>query len=773
MTTIEVESLQVRFYRFFLLLMSFALPLIARAQLVADGQTKILDGMLTNVASGVTVGTNGNFTLLVLTNGAEVSNSASGAVISIGANASAQSNRIIVTGSGSTWIGAKNSFYVGQNGSANQLNFINGGSATNATSSIGENATASNNVVVVSGAGSIWWNLGLNVGNRGSGNALIITNGGHVISGTAGDNTVVGNSSQSANNNALISGNGSTWNAGYFYLGYISQGMNRLKIDNGGALISSSTCDLGASANSNVLAIADVGSLLQCKNFRIGYASTANQCIVSNGAILQVSNSPFSTSNSSIIEGTFTRAIITGAGSLWTNNHDFVFGQYSNLLCITAGGTLVDSNGYIENDSGFPSGKPNVVVVAGSNSLWKNLGDLHMMVENGQQLLITNGGVVADNYAYVDDFAGFVYSINPGIHCYVLVSGPGSLWTNRNNLYIGYKGSDNQLVVTDSGTVNANNLYFGNAFDRNQMVVSNSGIVVIRNQLQFGSANSKSNSLVISGGTVAVTNGVSLNNHASLTLNSGLFQAGFLEIFSTSNQFTFNGGTLQLTASDRFDSSPLVVGNGTNSATFEMLNSGSHIFRGGISISPNAMLKGVGIVIGNIFVNNGGTVAPGSTNLGVIMDAGNFTLNPGSTNLMKLNAHSGSSDGLTGITNLVYGGTLQLTNLEGSLTAGNSFKLFSATNYFGAFDNLVPATPGNDLRWDTNELNIDGVLRVFSATTLPPAFDSVTAVGTNLMITASGGISYDPCYLLTSTNLMAPLSNCTMWKPIISTPMEQ
>ena len=55
-----------------LLLVTAAMLVIAvlplRAQLVADGATKTLNGGITNIVGDVVVGTNGSFTLLVLTN---------------------------------------------------------------------------------------------------------------------------------------------------------------------------------------------------------------------------------------------------------------------------------------------------------------------------------------------------------------------------------------------------------------------------------------------------------------------------------------------------------------------------------------------------------------------------------------------------------------------------------------------------------------------------------------------------------------------------------
>src|SRR5208282_1739868 len=169
-------------------------------------------------------------------------------------------------------------------------------------------------------------------------------------------------------------------------------------------------------------------SLFQAESFRL---SIGSQCVVSNGATLAVTSSILPTK----VVGIFTIATVTGAGSVWTNAGDFDFGQYSNVLSVTSGGKLVDDDGYIE----YGVGATNTIIVAGTNSLWNNLGDLHI-ADIGDQLLITNGGIVADNNGYFGDNAG-------NSNCFVLVSGPGSVWTNRSNLYVGNGGANNQLVV--------------------------------------------------------------------------------------------------------------------------------------------------------------------------------------------------------------------------------------------------------------------------------------------------------------------------------------
>jgi len=81
---------------------------------------------------------------------------------------------------------------------------------------------------------------------------------------------------------------------------------------------------------------------------------------------------------------------------------------------------------------------------------------------------------------------------------------------------------------------------------------------------------------------------------------------------------------------------------------------------------------------------------------------------------MELNAAAGTNDVVRGLTSVTYGGTLTLSNLAGTITALNAFKLFSATSYRGAFAALNPASPGPGLAWNTNTLAADGTLRVVS-----------------------------------------------------------
>jgi T5SS/PEP-CTERM-associated repeat protein len=895
MKTIPLSGFAAGFVRIVLSLVFICSPLALRAQLVADGQTAVLDGVGTNIADTVTVGTNGSFTMLVLTNGAAVTNSGA---VNLGLNSSAghnllvlaggstwnntssslalnignsgsfneldivggstmmnsysylgynspssnntvqvsdpgslwqpsniylgqsggannlliitngarvmsgiavigsgggRSNTAIVTGTGSSWtnnnglaVGAYGSnslfivtngaavfsgtlsgvgmqgsasvgnlavvtdagsrwtvagtFYAGNFSSRNELDILNGGVVASATGIVGGNFGVSNNVAVVAGAGSVWTNGTLTVGNNGSRNSLIITNGGKVY---CPNGSSISGSASASNNAVLISGNGSMLNSGYFYLGYISPGGNRLTINNGGAFLSGNVFDVGVYCNSNLFTLADAGSLLQCATLRASYMGTGNQCVVSNGATLNVQGT-------STIQGTAMRMTITGAGTLWTNGGDVMFGQVSNVLAIASGGTVADNNGYLVYNPGNVS---NLVVVAGANSLWKNAGDFHA-TDFKAQLLVTNGGTLWANNSYFGEG-------NHGGNDFAFVSGPGSLWTNQVDLYIGSNGPNNQIVANDFGTVQARTLFVGYIGNQNQLTVSNSGIVTVQSLTIGSPVNSLSNTVTISGGTITVSNSTSLIQYGTLAINSGTFITPFIGTDTSGPQASkiiLNSGTFQSGATTYRNPAPFAVGDGTNAAVFEMLfeispNQGTHTFRGGLAIANNGLVKGFGTIAANVSVNSGGTISPGTNNaITNLMVVGNLTLNPGSTTLMKLSALTGAKDSLTGMTNVTYGGTLQLNTITGSLAAGNSFKLFSATNYFGAFDQLVPLIPGPGLRWDTNTLNTDGILHVVAGSPPPPTLATLMTVDGNLVLNATGGVPFTPCYLLTCTN---------------------
>jgi hypothetical protein len=121
---------------------------------------------------------------------------------------------------------------------------------------------------------------------------------------------------------------------------------------------------------------------------------------------------------------------------------------------------------------------------------------------------------------------------------------------------------------------------------------------------------------------------------------------------------------------------------------------------------------------------------------------------------MDLNETAATSDLIT-CAGITYGGTLNLTNLAGTLAAGNSFKLFNATSYSGSFSTVTPATPGAGLAWDLSQLNT-GHVNVVNAG--GPVLHGPQISGSHLILSGTGGTAGGGYHVLTTTNLTTPLA---------------
>ena len=194
------------------------------------------------------------------------------------------------------------------------------------------------------------------------------------------------------------------------------------------------------------------------------------------------------------------------------------------------------------------------------------------------------------------------------------------------------------------------------------------------------------------------TNSIDLSIEVSLA-NGGLTKIG--------------GGTLGLNTASIYNG-----GTTVSSGTLMVNNlAGSATGSGGVTVNGGA-LGGVGVIGGQVSILAGGTLSPGAS-IGALTI--NNSLNLAGLTLMEVNAETGASDLIRGMTSVTYGGTLVLSNISGTITASSAFKLFSANSYNGAFDTIMPATPGAGLAWNTNTLKLDGTLRVLSTAPVPVA----------------------------------------------------
>jgi len=169
-------------------------------------------------------------------------------------------------------------------------------------------------------------------------------------------------------------------------------------------------------------------------------------------------------------------------------------------------------------------------------------------------------------------------------------------------------------------------------------------------------------------------------------------------------------GNWMLTGPNTYTGGTIVSG-GTLTANNTI---GSATGSGSVTVNNTAALAGSGIISGATSVNSGGSIAPGSGGIGTLTINNTVTLGAGSTTHIEMNKTSGTKDLLDASGALTYGGTLVVTNLNGSLVDGDSFKIFDAGSYAGSFSslNLPPLAPS--LMWYTDTLISSGTISVVS-----------------------------------------------------------
>jgi len=319
---------------------------------------------------------------LVISNGATASSALS---TSIGISGS--SNSVTVTGAGSLFtnagsltVGTYSQSYVA---AANRLLITNGAGLVSDSAMIGATTNSFGNIVTVTGAGSFWTNSGaLYVGMDGSGNSLAVANGATVAMGGGTNGTVVGFSADSSNNSVLVTGSNSSLRiTKALFVGY-GGGGNTLTISNGASVTVACTgngdyLSLGENGgSSNTLTVTGASTLtvnagaLSLYGIWIGDSdrSSNNRMVVSDGGRV------YSTGESGIgcvKQSGDTEALITGAGSLWTNNGVLAIGARdggNGVVTVANGGTLAATEIKIANLTNTSTGTLNIGSLGGSDT---------------------------------------------------------------------------------------------------------------------------------------------------------------------------------------------------------------------------------------------------------------------------------------------------------------------------------------------------------------------------------------------------------------------
>jgi fibronectin-binding autotransporter adhesin len=223
----------------------------------------------------------------------------------------------------------------------------------------------------------------------------------------------------------------------------------------------------------------------------------------------------------------------------------------------------------------------------------------------------------------------------------------------------------------------------------------------------------------IAGSEVKLTSGALVTGSD----NSSTTFAGF---FSGTNGFTKTGtGTLTLSGNSTH------AGVTTVNAGTLLIHGNNTAANGAVSVASGATLGGNGTLGGPTAIASGATLAPGAS-IGTITFANALTLS--GTTIMEISRAPLTNDVGAKSGTLTYGGALLVTNLSGTLAAGDSFKLFNAPAYAGSFNSITLPALGSGLTWNTNALPTTGTIVVTSTVSPSPTNLAFSVTGNNLTL---------------------------------------
>ncbi|HMO93905.1 MAG TPA: PEP-CTERM sorting domain-containing protein [Pirellulaceae bacterium] len=558
-----------------------------------------------------------------------------------------------VMGANAVWNNAS-LLYVGAGGQGSLI-VSSAGSVTSSSGFVG-NATSAVGTATIAGAGSSWTGMSaFAVGNNGQG-TFNIQSGGQ-LSNTTGYIGRFGTSTGTAN----VTGANSFWNnSGNLYVGGDANnagGTGTLNVSNGGAVNVGGTLQIWKDQGSVVLN----GGSITVGSFdnRGDFDSLQNELqfndgtLTVNGGTFSPHAQLFSYRIDGATAGDLPKLVLAGGASTQNIGGLFVGVQRQAAVEVLSGSTLTTAGARF----GEQASSVGSILVSGPGSTWTNSNVLGLGEAGYGTLTIQNGGVVSGTFTSLG-------GTGTGVGM-ATVSGTDSQWNQSSNLTIGGNGNG-ILLIEDGGKVSNNigsigfhaSAIGGATVTGNGSTWTNSSELIVGYEgsgtLFIADGGQVSNTSAFIGEFSGSTGEVTVTGSGSTWTNSGGLGVG-----------TAGSGTLTIADGGHVSNTSAYIGN-NSSSTGEVTVTGSG------STWTNSSSLYVGIFgSGTLFIADGGHVSNtnafigwGSNSTAQVTGSGSTWTNSQSLNVGGLDTAAGGSGVLTiGPGGLVHvGETLNIWN---------------------------------------------------------------------------------------------------------------
>jgi T5SS/PEP-CTERM-associated repeat protein len=482
-----------------------------------------------------------------------------------------------------------------------------------------------------------------------------------------------------------------------------------VNITGGGTIDVDEFVEIGSAGDGDgFLTVSGVGSRLDVGGDLSAAAGASNLRV--DGTITIADGGAITNGNQGFIGRATTNVGIVnvgGAGALatWQVGTDlFIAGNDS----LTAGGSQ-------QSGSGTLNAVANGLVTVGGTLVLKDRGTINL-----------TGGEVAANDFLFQDFAERALSPTVNFASGTLrytasktldaasidtILGGSATLANAQHLAIDGLAVFGGSIRVDGGTLSLGSISAANFrqfidFDAGTLNLTNSDLIVGTNGL-FGSA-----ATIAAGQTVNVI----ANPGGNAVAEVNVVAASTLTVVG------------ELTADTIFNDGQMVwidsTGDGRTVAAQYFASAGSTTTLVGDTTFTNTV-GGQGGFFGPGTAVFAGGLSPGSSP-GTMTLESDVALASTNTLLIELaGIESGQFDRLVTESELTFGGTLQVTLLDGFVPSlGQAFDVFDAASFAGMFDSMVLPALAGGLSWNTERLYADGVLSVASAVLLPGDYNN-------------------------------------------------